>query len=229
MIIVTGATGQLGKQIVDRLAAKLPAEQIGVSVRDPEKAGAFAERGIQVRKGDFTDPASLQIAFEGASQILIISSSTMAGDTVKQHGHAIKAAKAAGAQRILYTSHMGANESSAFPPTRNHAATEALLKQSGVPFTSLRNGFYAESAVLNLGKFQETGEIVAPQDGPVSWTSRNDLAEAAVIALTEPDKLNGITPALTGSEALDFAAIAKLVSEITGREIKRLRSPMRSF
>ena len=120
-------------------------------VRDPEKARGLAERGIRVRQGDFGDPASLRHAFENASQILIISSST-AGDAVEQHRNAIDAAKAVGAQRVLYTSHMGSNASSPFSPMRDHAATEAMLKASGMAFTSLRNGFYADSGVMLLGQ-----------------------------------------------------------------------------
>jgi uncharacterized protein YbjT (DUF2867 family) len=222
MIVITGATGQLGQQIVERLLQKLPAEQVSVSVQDPQKASDFAQRGVRVRRGDFGDSASLRQAFEGASKVLITSINDVGEKAVQKHRNAIKAAKAAGAQRILYTSQIAANPHSLFAPARDHAAAEADLQASGVPFTSLRNGFYAESALWLLGPFLDTGQIVAPEDGPVSWTARADLAEAAVIALTEEGRLDGITPPLTGSEALDFAAVAKIVSHFTGRKIRRI-------
>ena len=222
MIIVTGATGRLGQAIVERLLELVPADQVGVSVRDPEKAHAFKEQGMRVRKGDFADPESLNHAFEGASQVLIISTNSAGDGAVQQHRNAIEGAKAAGAQRVLYTSHMGAHSASLFPPMRDHAATEEILKTSGVAFTSLRNGFYADSGFWLMGDALKTGKIVAPKDGPVSWTTHADLAEAAVIALTQGGRLDGVTPPLTASEALDLDAIAGVVSGLTGRDITRV-------
>ena len=222
MIIVTGANGQLGRAIAERLLERVPAAQIGVSVRDLDKAEALRARGVRVRHGSFEDAASLRHAFEGASQVLIVSSSTIAGDTIDQHRTAIDAARAAGARRIVYTSHMGSNAASLFPPMRNHAATEALLQASGVAFTSLRNGFYASSALLFMGRALETGELAAPEDGPVSWTAHADLADAAAIALTDEGRFDGFTPPLTASAALDLADIAAIASELAGRPIKRV-------
>jgi NAD(P)H dehydrogenase (quinone) len=222
MIIVTGASGQLGQAIVERLLERLPAAEIGVSVRDPSKVSTLAARGVRVRHGDFNDAESLPHAFEGASQVLIVSSNTGGGNVAEQHARAIDAAKAVGAKRILYTSHMGASATPAFPPMRGHAATEALLESSGVAFTSLRNGFYADSGLMLLGQAPETGELVAPQDGSVSWTTHDDLAEATAIILTDEGRFDGITPALTASEALDLSDLAALASEILGRPIKRI-------
>lgn len=222
MIIVTGATGKLGGATVERLLKKLPSDQVGVSVRDPEKAHALKEQGIRVRKGDFGDPESLHHAFEGASQVLIISSNSAGEAAVQYHRNAIEAAKAAGAQRIIYTSHMGVNPDSLFAPMRDHAATEEILKKSGVAFTSLRNGFYSESGLMFMGDAFKTGKIIAPKDGPVSWTTHADLAEAAVIALTDDSRLDGLTPPLTASEALDFNAIAEVASLLADREITRV-------
>ena len=221
MIVVTGATGQLGRQVVEGLSKELPSSWIGVSVRHPERAEDLKQRGIRVCKGDFEDPASLTEAFDGAEQVLIVSVNKFGEEAVRQHGNAIQAAKNAGAKRILYTSHQGANLSSAFVPARDHAATELLLQSSGVPYVSLRNGFYAESALYQLGGVRQTGRIVLPEDGAVSWTARADLAEVAVAALTQTDLFDGISPPLTSSQALDLAGIAKLASEILGRNIVR--------
>jgi len=206
---------------VERLIDRVPVEQIGVSVRDPQQAQALAERGVRVRRGDFADPASLAHAFQGASQVLVVSPDTVGEMTVRLNRAAIDAAVAVGAGRVLYTSHMGSNPCSPFPPMRDHAATESALAAAGVAFTALRNGFYAASAVMLLGAALETGELAVPTDGPVAWTSHADLAEAAVIALTG-DRLDGLTPALTGSEAIDMAGVAAIASDVTGRPIRHV-------
>ncbi|BCL32972.1 NmrA family transcriptional regulator [Streptomyces aurantiacus] len=221
MIIVTGATGQLGRQVVERLLTRVPADRVGVSVRDPEKAKAFADRGVRVRQGSFTDPAGLAHAFEGATQVLIVSVDKMGEEAVRQHRAAIDGAVAAGARRILYTSHMGAAASSHFEPCRDHAATEEALRASGVPFTSLRNGFYATSAMQFLGGALQSGQIVLPADGPVSWTAHADLAEAAAAVLADEGRFDGPTPPLTAGQALTFDDIARVATEATGRTFTR--------
>jgi NAD(P)H dehydrogenase (quinone) len=222
MIVVTGATGQLGRAIVERLIERVPAAQVGASARDPEKAAALSARGVRVRQGSFTDAESLRRSFEGASQVLLVSSGTTAGDTLDQHRTAIEAARACGVRRIVYTSHMGSSATSEFPPMRNHAATEDMLMDSGMAFTSLRNGFYASSALLFMGKAVETGELLAPADGPVSWTAHADLADAAVSVLTNEGRFEGPTPPLTASAALDMAGIAAIAAELSGRTIARV-------
>jgi NAD(P)H dehydrogenase (quinone) len=225
MIIITGATGKLGQAIAEQLLDKLPADQIGVSVRDPEKARPLSERDVRVRQGDYGDALSLRHAFGGASQVLIVSSDSTGEDAIRHHRNAIDAAKAVGVQRILYTSHMGSNPASPFSPMRGHAATETLLEKSGIPFTSLRNGFYTSSALQLMGRALETGKLIAPEDGVVSWTSHADLVAAAVIALTREESLTGITPPLTGQQALNFADVAAIVSELTGQTITRITVP----
>ena len=223
MIVVTGATGNFGRKVVDGLLQKLPAEQVGVSTRDPGKAEDLKGRGVRVCEGDFAKPASLRKAFDGAEQVLIVSGTAMGADGVRQHGNAIQAAKEAGAKRILYTSHQGRGEASIFVPTKeNHAPTDALLAECGVPYVSLQNGFYAESALYQLQGLRDTGRIALPQDGPVCWTARADLAEAAVAVLLDPGLLaDGASPALTGSEVLDFSGVAKIASEVLGKAVER--------
>ncbi|MCS7482954.1 SDR family oxidoreductase [Umezawaea endophytica] len=221
MIIVTGATGQLGRLVVEGLLAAVPADQVGVSVRDSTKAEALAERGVRVRQGGFADPASLRHAFEGASRVLVISSNSAGDSAVRHHRNAIDAAMAVGAGRVVYTSQMAAGPDSAFAPMLDHAATEIALQESGVPFTSLRNGFYAASAIQFLGRGLASGSLPLPADGPVSWTAHEDLARAAVIALTEEGRLDGITPPLTSSQALTFHDLAAIATEVTGRDVSR--------
>lgn len=225
MLIVTGATGTLGSLVVDRLLDRVPASRVGVSVRDPDKAKALEARGVRVRRGDFEDAASLTHAFEGVTDILIISAAAIGEVALRRHRTAIDAAKAAGAQRIVYTSHMGARAESDFPPMRSHVASEELLQASGVPFVSLRNGFYAATPLRLLGPALATGRLVAPEDGPVSWTTHHDLADAAAIALAEPDRLHGITAPLTAGVAVDLAELARIASEVTGTSIERVVVP----
>ncbi|MBB5867255.1 uncharacterized protein YbjT (DUF2867 family) [Allocatelliglobosispora scoriae] len=222
MIIITGGTGQLGSQIVEQLLGRVPADQVGVSVRDVDRRSDLAARGVRVRHGDFTAPGSLAHAFEGATQVLIVSTNQSGEAAVAQHIAAIDAARDAGAARILYTSHQGAAEDSVFAPMPDHAATEHYLAKTGTPFTALRNGFYADTIRHLLGQALVTGELVAPADGPVSWTTHADLAEAAAVILADEGRFDGATPPLTAPDALDLAQVAGIVSELTGRTVRRV-------
>ncbi|MBN9686181.1 MULTISPECIES: SDR family oxidoreductase [unclassified Corallococcus] len=223
MIVVTGATGQLGRLIVEKLIARVPVDRVAVSVRDVQKAQDLAARGVRVRRGDFAEPASLAQAFEGATQVLMVSSNAAAhgGDPLAQHRSAIDAARSAGARRIVYTSHMGASPTSAFPPMLDHAATEQMLAGSGLAWTSLRNGFYASSAAFLLERALQAGVFEAPADGKVSWTTHADLAEAAAVVLTNEGRFDGPTPPLTASQALDFGELCDIASDLLGRPIRR--------
>ena len=221
MIIVTGATGALNGATVEHLLKLMPADRIGVSVRDVAKAQRFADRGVRVRRGSYDDPAALLDSFEGADQVLLVSSSDPGADAVSLHQVAIQTAVAAGTRRILYTSHQGAGPGSPFRPARDHAATEALLADCGVAWTALRNGFYAHSLHWLLGPWRETGVIAAPADGPVSWTERGDAAEAAAVILAG-NRPNDGPVTLTAGAAVTFGDIAEIASELTGRDIRRV-------
>ena len=223
MIVVTGATGRLGRQIVEQLLASLPPAGIAVSARDPDKAQDLARRGVRVRHGDFSAPESLTSAFEGASQLLIVSSNAAAqgGDPLAQHRTAIGAAKVVGVKRIVYTSHMGVSATSAFPPMRDHAATEAMLREAGIAWTALRNGFYANTVPILLGDAVSTGVVATPEDGKVSWTAHADLAAAAAQVLLEEGRFDGPTPALVATEALDFTDVAAILAGLHDRPLER--------
>ena len=224
MIVVTGANGQLGRAIVGQLLERVSPEQVGVSVRDPEKARDLEERGVRVRRGDFDDAEGLAHAFEGASRVLIVSVDRTGEEAVRPHRAAIEAAGAAGVGRVFYTSHAGSDPISAFPPMVDHAATEAALRDSGVAYTSLRNGFYATTAAYQLAGALETGELAAPEDAPVDWTTHADFAEATAAVLTDRDPAGTILN-LTGAEAIDMAGIAEIASGLTGRRIRRVVVP----
>jgi NAD(P)H dehydrogenase (quinone) len=221
MIIITGATGALNGATAGHLLERIPADRIGVSVRDVAKAQHLAGRGVRVRRGSYDDPAALLDSFEEATQVLLVSSSDPHADQVSLHRTAIETAMKAGAQRILYTSHQHAAPGSPFLPARIHATTEALLADSGVAWTSLRNGFYAHSLDWLLGPWRETGTIATPADGPVSWTDRGDEAEAAAIILASERPFDGPVT-LTADDAVTFGQIAAIASELTGRDIRRV-------
>ncbi|MET8516782.1 SDR family oxidoreductase [Streptomyces sp. NPDC005077] len=229
MIIVTGATGKLGRRTVECLLERVPTDRVGVSVRDPRKAQDLADRGVRVRQGDFDDPASLMHAFEGAEQLLLVSLDRMGEECVTGHRTAIDAAVKAGAGRILYTSQMGAAHDSRFQACRDHAQTEDLLRATGLPWTALRNGFYASSALQFLESARHTGDIALPADGPVAWTGHDDLAEATAEILTEEGRFEGPTPPLTASAALDFGNVVEIATRVTGRPFTRTVVPDDAF
>ncbi len=223
MIVVTGATGKLGQLIVEELASRLPSRDLSVSVRDPAKAASLAERGIRVRQGNFADPKTLPYAFEGASVLLLISSNARAfgGDPLAEHQAAIDAAEKAGVQRIVYTSQIASSPTSAFAPALDHAATEEMLAKCRVAWTAMRNGFYADSALLFMGRDWQKGKIVAPADGKVSWTAHSDLATAAAAILTGVRTFEGPTPPLVAADALDLGDLAALGSSSIGIPVAR--------
>lgn len=221
MIVITGATGALNGATADHLLQRIPAAEIAVAVRDPTRAVHFADRGVTVRHADYARPESLPAAFDGADQLLLVSSSDPAADAVALHQAAIDAAAAAGVGRILYTSHQGAAADSPFGPGRDHLATEQLLDRSGIAWTSLRNGFYAHSLAWLAGGWQQSDVITVPADGPVSWTAREDAAEAAAVILAANGGHDGPVT-LTADAAPTFAEVAEIASRLSGRTINRV-------
>ncbi|CAH0256563.1 NAD(P)H-binding protein [Microbacterium sp. Bi128] len=218
MITITGATGALNGRTVDHLLQNVDPSELTVVVRDPARAERFATRGVAVRRGDYADPEGLPSAFEGADRLLLVSSNDQSADAVALHAAAVRAAASAGVGHVLYTSHQGAHEASPFAPARDHAATEALLADSGLPWTALRNGFYAHTLAWMLGPWRETGVVSVPADGPVSWTSREDAAEAAALLLVRDDLPTGPV-VLTATDAPRFADLARWVGEAAHREV----------
>lgn len=220
MIVVTGATGKLGSRVVERLLARVSATQVAASVRTPEKVAALAGRGVRVRAGDYTDVSGLAASFEGADTLLLVSAAAVGDEGLTQHGNAIEAARMAGVRRVVYTSHQAASTDSAFAPARDHAQTELLLADSGLAWTALRDGFHADATHFWLAMARD-GVLRLPEDGPVSWTAHDDLADAAAALLLAEDAGNGPTPPLTGPEALDAAGVAARATRRTGTPYHR--------
>jgi len=218
MILVTGANGHLGRAIVEHLSQRTAPAQIIAASREPDSLSP--PDGVAVRRADFADPASLPEAFAGIERIEIVSVDKLGEEARSLHRNAIAAANDAGVERIFYTSHAGAREGSPFPPADQHAKSEADLKASGTPFTALRHGFYAESCLQMIGEDLKRGELRVPEDGPVCWTARDDLARADAALLAGEATFDGATPPLTASRAWTMSEIAELASQITCREIR---------
>ena len=220
MIVVTGATGTLNGHTLKHLLSRIPATEIGVSVRDPARAQHLADQGVRVRRGSYDEPDALRHSFADADQVLLVSSSDVTADVITQHRNAIDAAVDAGATRILYTSTQGTGFDTPYPPLAIHAATEQHLADSGVAWTALRNGFYGDLGQL-LGPWQSTGTIAKPADGPFSWVDRRDAGEAAAAILLADSAFDGPID-LTLPSPVTLADFANQASELTGRQIRRL-------
>ncbi|MFH8440884.1 NAD(P)H-binding protein [Streptomyces sp. NPDC018026] len=220
MIVVTGATGGLGGATVEHLLRRVPADEIGVSVRDTGRARHLADRGVRVRQGSYEDPAALRDSFAGADQVLLVSGNDPAADLVGLHRNAVEAAVAAGVRRVVYTSQQGAVPGNPYRPSDLHIATEAILGDSEVAWTALRNGAYGPLDQV-LGPWQRTGVIAKPQDGPVPYTDRDDIAEATAAVLAGDRRLDGPVN-LTAPTAVTFDDLARTASDLTGRTVERV-------
>lgn len=212
---VTGATGQLGRLVVEQLLTRHPAEEIVAIVRDPAKAADLAAAGVGVRVADYDDRAALEAAFTGLDRLLLISSSEV-GRRVQQHKNVIDAAKAAGVKHVVYTSAPKAT-TSRLVVAPEHKATEEYLIASGIPYTILRNNWYTENYSQAIRTAAETGELVAAAGaGRVASATRADLAEAAAVVLTSEGH-EGKVYELGAEKAWDYYELAATIAEITGR------------
>ncbi|MFI9427236.1 SDR family oxidoreductase [Streptomyces achromogenes] len=215
-IVVTGATGHLGRHVVAQLLEKVPAERITAVVRDAAKGADLAARGVRLAVADYNAPETLDGLFAAGDKVLLISGSEVDKDRVAQHTAVIDAAKAAGVALLAYTSAPGTLTAAL---ADDHRATEQVLRASGLPYTLLRNGWYHENYTEHLAPVLEHGAVVqAAGDGRVSSAARADYAAAAVAVLTGEGHENA-TYELGGDEAWSFAEYAAELSRQTGREI----------
>ncbi|MGW7051886.1 SDR family oxidoreductase [Streptomyces sp. NPDC054887] len=216
--VVTGATGRLGRLVVDALLADgVPAASIAAVVRDKAKAADLAERGVELRVADYDRPETLADAFEAGDRVLLVSGSEV-GRRVPQHAAVISAAKAAGVSQLAYTSVLGGPDAD-FDMAAEHRATERILLESGLPYTLLRNGWYTENYTDNLAPVLAHGAVVANAgDGRVASAARADYAAAAAAVLTRDGHL-GKAYELSGDTAWSFAEYAAEVARQSGRDI----------
>ena len=217
-ILVTGATGQLGRLVIDNLIARgVDPATIRAAGRNSDKLAEFASRGLQTAVIDFEEPGTLVPAFAGVDALLFVSGSEV-GKRMAQHRNAIDAAVAAGVGRIVYTSAPHA-DTTELPVAPEHKATEALLAASGLPVTILRNNWYTENYVAPLEQARETGTVVSSAgDGRIASATRNDYADAAAVVLSTPGH-EGKVYELAGDVAWSFDDLAAAFSEIIGSQV----------
>ncbi|MET8789603.1 SDR family oxidoreductase [Streptomyces pseudogriseolus] len=215
-IVVTGASGKLGRHVVEQLLEKVPAEQVTAVVRSPEKVADLAARGVRVAVADYNAPETFDGLFAAGDKVLLISGNEFDKGRVRQHSLVIDAAKAAGVALLAYTS---APATLTATLADDHRGTERALLDSGVPYVLLRNGWYHENYTENLAPVLEHDAVVAAVgEGRISSASRADYAAAAVAVLTGEGHENA-TYELGGDEAWSFAEYAAELSRQTGREI----------
>ncbi|MET7616619.1 SDR family oxidoreductase [Streptomyces sp. NPDC005408] len=216
-IVVTGATGALGRLVIDELLATVPADQLVAVVRNKEKAADLAARGIDLRIADYSAPETLAGAFGAGDRVLLISGSEV-GQRVEQHAAVIVAAKAAGVAQFAYTSVLGGPDAD-FQLAAEHQATEQAILDSGLPYTFLRNGWYTENYTEHLAPALEHSAVVASAgEGRIASAARADYAAAAAAVLTG-DGHQGKAYELSGDVAWSFTEYAAELSRQTGRTI----------
>jgi NAD(P)H dehydrogenase (quinone) len=227
-IVVTGATGQLGRLVVESLLDRgVPAAEIVAAGRSTDKIADLADRGVRVRRIDFTDPATLAEAFAGADRVLLVSSSEV-GRRAEQHRNAIDAAREAGVTLLAYTS-IAQAETTTMLLAAEHQATEAYLRESGVPFTLLRNGWYLENYTAQLPVALEHGAILGSAgEGRVSAATRADYAAAAAAVLTGEGH-EGKAYELGGDHSFTLPELAAEITRQTGTEVAYRDLPVEEY
>ncbi|MGY2030614.1 SDR family oxidoreductase [Nocardia gipuzkoensis] len=216
-VAVTGASGQLGRLVVEELVRAGSTPVVAI-VRDPRKAADLADRGVDLRQADYGDPAALERALDGVDRLLLISGNEF-GARVAQHTNVIRAAERAGVELLAYTSIPGATDNPLIL-AQEHRATEAVLAESAVPHVLLRNGWYWENYAGGLAHAVESGVLHgAAGEGRVAGAARADYAEAAARVLTT-DGHAGRVYELGGGERLTYAELAQVISEAAGKPVR---------
>lgn len=217
MIVVTGATGQLGRLTLQALVRSVPAHQIVAAVRTPAKAHDLADLGVVVREADYTKPATLDTAFADADKLLLISSSEV-GQRAAQHRAVIDAARRAKVQLIAYTSVLDAGDS-LLGLAAEHRETEAMLASSGLPFVLLRNGWYTENYTASVPTALAHGALIGSAgNGRIASAARADYAEAAAAVLTRDDQAGKVYE-LAGDTSYTLTELAAEVARQSGKPV----------
>ncbi|WP_129127604.1 SDR family oxidoreductase [Geomonas oryzae] len=223
MIVITGATGQLGRLVIASLLKKVPASRIVAAVRNPEKAKDLSALGVQVRRADYNAPETWEGVLAGAEKVLLISSSEV-GQRVNQHRNVIDAAKKAGVKLLVYTSLLRA-DTTPLGLGAEHIATETLIRESGVPFVILRNGWYTENYAAGIPAAVEHGAFYGSAgDGRIASAARADYAEAAAAVLTREGE-GGRIYELAGDTAYTLTEFAGEISRQYGKEVNYVNLP----
>lgn len=224
-LAVAGASGQLGSLVVNELASQFaghPGMTLTAITRTPERHAAWQAQGIDVRFGDFDQPQGLASAFHSVERLLLISTNTIdgTGRRVAQHQHAIEAARQAGVAHLVYTSFLQPEEDKRSLLNDDHRATEALLADSGMAHTILRNAFYQDLLLVVLGTAAVDGRLqTAMGQGHVSYVAREDCAHAAAVALSD-GYLGSRILDITGPAAPDAQALAAIAARLSGKPVE---------
>ncbi len=217
MIIVTGSTGHLGNLVIQQLLRRISPEQVVAGARSPDKAKRLADAGVDVRKLDYDRPETIGPALQGIQRALLISANEF-GKRFEQHKRVIDAAKKEGVEHLVYTSIVNADPEMLI--SGEHIQTEDYIKASGLPYTILRNGWYHENWLGNLGATLEHGVLLgAAGDGVVTPAARNDYAEAAAVVLTSEGHASK-TYELAGDTGYSLENIASIIAEVGGKPVR---------
>jgi NAD(P)H dehydrogenase (quinone) len=219
-IAVTGASGKLGGATIRfLLERKVAPDSIAAVVRDPAKVADLAERGVQVRRGDYTDPRSLEEAFGGIDKLLFISTSVVGEERMVHHRNVVKAARAAGVAHIFYTSVIKPAAEARFAASPGHFHTEALIRETGIPFTFFRNNLYLDLVPFMFGEALQTGTLVHNGgDGRIGFVARADIAAALAIALSGGEHANREYP-ITALAPYSLNDVAGALSKVGGKRV----------
>ncbi len=218
-IIVTGASGNYGREAVTKLLKIVPPQDLILMSRNPHKLAEFEKLGADVRQGDFDNRESLVKAFSGADIMLLISTGRV-GKRIPQHRNAIECAVEAGVKQVVYTSFVGIAEDNPALVNSDHMATEKMLADSGIAWTVLRDSQYADAITMAVGPIALSKGLwrASAGNGKVAFVTRSDCVDCAVAVLTTPGHENKIYN-ITGPELLSFGDAAKIISEVCGRPI----------
>jgi len=219
MIAITGASGQLGRLVVNSLLQHTEAKNIIALARNIDAVSDMVALGVQVRAADYTKPETLKSALQGAEKLLLISSSAV-GQRVEQHRAVIDAAKTEGVKLLAYTSILRA-KTSPMTLAGEHKATEELIEASGIPAVILRNGWYNENYTASLPAILNSGMVAgAAKDGRIASASRQDYADAAVSVLLSKQEQAGKVYELAGDSSFTLAEFATEIATQTGKDIR---------
>jgi len=233
-ILVTGATGHLGKAVTEFLLQKTDASNVSILVRDATKAEDLKSKGVEILVGDYNDTVSLVEAFKGIDKLYLVSGTDIENRSAQQE-NVINAAKEAGVKYVIYTSVQHKNESTDSPIamiSNSHLYTEKVLKASGLTYTILQHGLYADVIPMFAGdKLLETKTIFLPAgEGKTAFAARVDMAEAgAIVLLDETGKFDNKSIEIAGSEAVSWEQIATIISKITGENITYVSPSVADF
>jgi NAD(P)H dehydrogenase (quinone) len=220
LIAVTGASGKLGRATIGyMLERKLTPSSIVAVVRDPQKVADLAARGVQVRRGDYTDAVSLEAAFRGVDKLLFISTSALGEERMLHHRNVVNAARAAGVRHITYTSAIKPAANAKFGASPGHFHTEALIRESGIPYTFFRNNLYLDIIPFMFGEALQSGSLAHNGgSGRIGFIAREDIAYALAAAITGGEHANREYP-ITAISPYSLSEIASALGDAVGKSV----------